>query len=378
MAKDLYELLGVHRNATEAELKKAYRRLAVQYHPDKNPGDKASEEKFKEISHAYEILSDPEKRAYYDQFGVAPGAAGGGAGGFGGFGAGMGDIFGDIFGEFFGGGRGRSRAVAGDDLRYNLSVSFTDAAFGTTTKIRVPRWERCPECDGTGAKSRNGVSTCSHCRGTGQIRMQQGFFSITRTCSRCGGAGTVITDPCTTCKGRKRVERERNLSVRIPAGVETGNTIRLAGEGELGEYGGPPGDLYIYLTVEDHALFKREGQDVLLDVPVSFAQAALGTELEIPTLTGNEKLKVPAGTQPGHVFRLRGKGFPHLRGAGSGDQLCRIHVEVPAKLSSKQKELLREFDCLSKEECSPITKSFIEKVKELFGEKGKKKTGSSN
>ena len=368
MAKDFYEQLGVHRNASEAEIKRAFRRLAVQYHPDKNPGDKASEEKFKELSHAYEVLSDPEKRAYYDQYGVAPGAQGAGPAGFG-AGMGMGDIFGDIFGEFFGGGRGRSRAVAGDDLRYNLTISFPDAAFGTSTKIRVPRWERCPECDGSGAKSREGVTTCATCRGAGQVRMQQGFFSITRTCTRCGGEGKVITDPCPTCKGRKRVERERTLSVKIPAGVETGNTIRLSGEGELGEYGGPPGDLYIYLTVEDHPLFKRAGQDIVLDVPLTFTQAALGTELEIPTLSGNEKLKVPSGTQPGHVFRIRGKGFPHLRGAGSGDQLCRVTVEVPTKLSSKQKELLKEFDCLSKEECTPITKGFFDKVKELFADK---------
>jgi len=368
MAKDFYEQLGVHRNASEADIKRAFRRLAVQYHPDKNPGDKASEERFKEISHAYEVLSDPEKRAYYDQYGVAPGAQGAGPGGFG-AGMGMGDIFGDIFGEFFGGGRGRTRAVGGDDLRYNLTISFSDAAFGTSTKIRVPRWERCPDCDGSGARSRDGVTTCTNCRGAGQIRVQQGFFSLTRTCSRCGGEGRVITDPCNACKGRKRVERERTLSVKIPAGVETGNTIRLSGEGELGEYGGPPGDLYIYLTVEDHPLFKRAGQDIILDVPLSFAQAALGTELEVPTLNGSEKLKVPSGTQPGHVFRLRGKGFPHLRGAGSGDQLCRVTVEVPTKLSAKQKDLLKEFDCLSKEECTPITKGFFDKVKELFADK---------
>ena len=372
MAKDFYELLGVHRNASEAEIKRAFRRLAVQYHPDKNPGDKTAEDKFKEINHAYEVLSDPEKRAYYDQFGVAPGAGGAGPGGFGGFGGGMGDIFGDIFGEFFGGGRGRSRAVAGDDVRYNLTIGFADAAFGTSTKIRVPRWERCPECDGSGARSRDAVTACPQCRGTGQIRMQQGFFSITRTCSRCGGEGSVITDPCTTCKGRKRVERDRTLSVKIPAGVETGNTIRLSGEGELGAYGGPPGDLYIYLTVEEHPLFKREGQDIILDVPISFAQAAMGTEIEVPTLSGKEKLKVPHGTQPGQVFRLRSKGFPHLRGSGSGDQVCRITVEVPTKLTSKQKELLKEFDCLSSESCSPVTKGFWETVKELFGEKQKK------
>ena len=372
MANDLYELLGVHRNATEADLKKSYRKLAHQYHPDKNPGDKASEEKFKEISHAYEVLSDPEKRAYYDQYGVAPGTQGAGPGGFG-AGAGMGDIFGDIFGEFFGGGgRGRTRAVAGEDLRYNLTISFADAASGTSTKIRVPRWERCEACDGSGAKTKDSIGTCANCRGTGQIRMQQGFFSITRTCSRCGGEGNVITDPCPVCRGRKRVERERTLSVKIPGGVETGNTIRLSGEGELGEYGGPPGDLYIYLTVEEHPLFRREGQDIILDIPISFSQAALGTELEVPTLNGTEKLKVPAGTQPGHTFRLRGKGFPHLRGTGSGDQLCRVLVEVPTKLTSKQKELLKEFDCLSKEDCTPLTKGFFDKVKEIFGDPAKK------
>jgi molecular chaperone DnaJ len=371
MSKDFYELLSVHRNASEAEIKRAFRRLAVQYHPDKNPGDKQAEEKFKEINHAYEVLSDPEKRAYYDQFGVAPGAAGAGPGGFG-AGMGMGDIFGDIFGEFFGGGRGRTRAVSGEDLRYNLTISFNDAAFGTTTKVRLPRWERCPDCDGSGAKSRDGVTTCSQCRGMGQVRMQQGFFSITRTCPRCGGEGRVITDPCGTCRGRRRVERERTLSVKIPAGVETGNTIRLTGEGALGEYGGPPGDLYIFLTVEEHPLFKREGQDIVLDVPVSFAQAAVGAEIDVPTLAGSEKVKVPAGTQPGQVLRLRGKGMPHLRGAGAGDQQCRITVEVPTKLTARQKELLKEFDCLSSEGCTPLTKGFFDKVKELFGDKGKK------
>jgi molecular chaperone DnaJ len=370
MARDYYELLGVHRNATDAELKRAYRRLAHEYHPDKNPGDKAAEEKFKEINEAYEVLSDGQKRAYYDQYGTAPGAQGG-PGGFG-AGMGMGDIFGDIFGEFFGGGRGGVRAAAGEDLRYNLRISFEDAAFGTSTKIRVPRWERCPDCDGLGASSKDKISTCATCNGQGQVRMQQGFFTISRTCSRCGGEGKIITDPCKTCRGRKRVERERTLSIKIPAGVETGTTIRLSGEGELGTYGGPPGDLYVYLTVEEHALFQREGQDIVCAVPISFVQAALGSEIDVPTLTGPMKLKIPAGTQPGHVFRFRGKGFPHLRGGGSGDQLCRILVEVPAKLTAKQKELLQEFDRLSGEHSAPITTGFFDKVKEIFGEKAKK------
>ena len=373
MAKDYYSLLGIHRNAGDAELKRAYRRLAHQYHPDKNPGDKAAEDRFKEINEAYEVLSDAQKRAYYDQYGAAPGPGGGAGQGFGGFGAGMGmgDIFGDIFGEFFGGGRGRTRAVQGDDLRYNLKISFEDAAFGTSTKIRVPRWERCPDCDGTGARSRDGITNCTNCRGTGQIHLQQGFFSMTRTCSRCGGEGKVITDPCKTCNGRKRVERERTLSVKIPAGVETGNTIRLAGEGELGSAGGPPGDLYVYLSVDEHPLFRREEQNVIVDVPISFTQAALGAEIEVPTLRGTEKFKVPAGTQPGQAFKLKGKGIPHLRGSGIGDQICRVVVEVPTKLSSKQKELLKEFECLSTDSCTPITKGFFEQVKELFGEKGK-------
>ncbi|HSA77772.1 MAG TPA: molecular chaperone DnaJ, partial [Nitrospirota bacterium] len=252
MATDYYELLGVHRNATDSEIKRAYRRLAHEHHPDKNPGNKAAEEKFKEINQAYEVLSDAQKRAYYDQYGTAPGAQGGP--GFGGFGAGMGmgDIFGDIFEEFFGGGRGRARAMAGDDLRYNLRISFEDAAFGTATKIRIPRWERCPDCEGSGAKPGTSPVTCTVCHGAGQIRTQQGFFSISRPCSRCNGEGKIITDPCPTCRGRKRVERERTLSVKIPAGVETGNTIRLTGEGELGSYGGPPGDLYVYLAVDEH------------------------------------------------------------------------------------------------------------------------------
>lgn len=375
MAKDYYELLGVNRNATDADLKKAYRKLAHQYHPDKNPGDKAAEEKFKEINEAYEVLSDAQKRAYYDQYGTAPGATGAGPGaGFGGFGAGMGmgDIFGDIFSEFFGGARGRSRATAGEDLRYNLKISFEEAAKGTTAKIRVPRWERCPDCDGTGAKSRDGIVTCTACHGAGQVRIQQGFFSITRTCTRCDGEGKVITDPCPTCRGRKRVERERTLSVKIPAGVETGNTIRLTGEGELGLYGGPPGDLYVYLTVEEHPIFRREEQDILLDVPLSFSQAALGAEIEVPTLKGKEKIKVPAGTQPGHIFRLKGKGFPYLRGSGSGDQLCRIVVEVPTTLTSRQREILQEFDALSTDGSMPLVKGFFERVREVFGEKVKK------
>jgi molecular chaperone DnaJ len=372
MATDYYELLGVHRNATDSEIKRAYRRLAHEYHPDKNPGNKASEEKFKEINQAYEVLSDAQKRAYYDQYGTAPGAQGGP--GFGGFGAGMGmgDIFGDIFEEFFGGGRGRARATAGEDLRYNLRISFEDAAFGTTTKIRVPRWERCPDCEGSGAKPGTSPVTCSVCHGAGQIRTQQGFFSISRTCSRCNGEGKVITDPCPTCRGRRRVERERTLSVKIPAGVETGNTIRLTGEGELGTYGGPPGDLYVYMAVDEHPLFKRDGQDILCDVPISFTQAALGSEIEVPTLTGSTKLKIPAGTQPGHVIRLRGKGFPHLRGSGYGDQLCRVAVEVPSKLTSRQKELLQEFEGLNSDNATPITKGFFEKVKEIFDEKARK------
>jgi molecular chaperone DnaJ len=370
MAKDYYEMLGVHRNATDAELKRAYRRLAHEHHPDKNPGNKESEDKFKEINEAYEVLSDAQKRTYYDQYGVAPGTQGAGPGGFGG--AGMGDIFGDIFEEFFGGARGRSRTTAGDDLRYNLKISFGEAASGTTTKIRVPRWERCPDCDGLGARSKDGIVTCTACRGAGQVRMQQGFFSISRTCTRCGGEGRVITDPCKTCNGRKRVERERTLSVKIPAGVETGNTIRLTGEGELGSYGGPPGDLYVYLTVEEHPFFIREGQDIILEIPISFAQAALGTEIDVPTLSGSTKLKIPAGTQPGQVFRLKGKGFPHLRGSGSGDEVCRISVEVPTKITSKQKELLQEFERLSSEQATPIIKGFFDKMKEVFGEKAPK------
>jgi len=370
MAKDYYELLGVNRNATDADLKRSYRKLAHEHHPDKNPGNKASEEKFKEISEAYSVLSDAQKRAYYDQYGTAPGAQGAGPSGFG-AGAGMGDVFGDIFEEFFGGGRSGSRATAGDDLRYNLKISFEDAAFGTTTKIRVPRWERCPDCDGLGAKSKDDIVTCTTCKGAGQIRMQQGFFSISRTCSRCGGEGKTITKPCPGCGGKKRVERDRTLSVKIPAGVETGNTIRLTGEGELGAFGGPPGDLYVYLLVEEHKLFKREGQDIICDVPISFVQAALGSEIEAPTLTGSAKLKISPGTQPGHVFRLRGKGFPHLRGSGSGDQLCRIVIEVPVKLTAKQKELLQEFDRLSGENTTPIAKGFFDKVKEVFGDKEK-------
>jgi molecular chaperone DnaJ len=370
MAKDYYQLLGVHKNATDAELKRAYRRLAHEYHPDKNQGNKAAEEKFKEINEAYAVLSDGQKRAYFDQYGTAPGAAGQGFGG--GAGAGMADIFGDIFEDFFGGGHGRARATAGEDLRYNLKISFEEAAAGTTTRIRALRRERCADCDGTGAGSREGVTVCSGCNGSGQVRTQQGFFSISRTCSRCGGEGRIITDPCKTCRGEKRIARERTLSVKIPGGVETGNTIRLTGEGEMGSYGGPPGDLYVFLTVEDHRLFKREGQDIICEVPIAFSQAVLGAELDIPTLGKSVKIKIPAGTQPGHIVRLKGKGFPHLRGGGAGDQLCRVLVEVPTSVTQKQKELLQEFDRLASEEATPLVKGFFRTVKELFGDKTKK------
>ena len=273
---------------------------------------------------------------------------------------GMGDIFGDIFEEFFGGGgRGRTRATSGEDLRFNLKISFEEAAFGTTTKIRVPRWERCHDCDGLGARGRDGIATCQTCHGAGQVRMQQGFFSISRTCSRCNGEGKVITDPCPTCRGRKRVERERTLSVRIPAGVETGNTIRLSGEGELGSHGGPPGDLYVFIHVQPHEFFQRQDTNIICEIPISFVQAALGDKISVPTLNGKKTLEIPKGTQPGDIFYLRGEGIPALRGRGRGDQIIQVAIKTPTHLTKKQEALLRDFAKLESKKLSNKLKNIL-------------------
>lgn len=369
---DYYELLGVSRNASEDELKKAYRKAAMRCHPDRNPGDKAAEEKFKELSEAYQILADPEKRAQYDRYGHAAFEQNGGAGFSGGFdfSGNFEDIFGDIFGDFFGGGAGRGgrrRARRGEDLSYNMEISFEEAAFGTEKTISVPRSAVCDTCQGKGAKPGTSAKMCSACRGSGQVRFQQGFFTIARTCNQCGGQGTVITDPCPTCHGTGAVRKTSTIQVKIPAGVDTGARLKLRGEGEAAPAGGAPGDLYVLLRVREHPLFSRQHNEVICEIPLSFPQAALGTELEVPTLEGKLKMKVPPGTQSGNVFRLRGKGIVDLRGGSRGDQLVRMVVETPRKLSARQRELLEEFARLDGADVHPMSKGFFEKVKELFG-----------
>jgi molecular chaperone DnaJ len=367
--RDYYEVLGVHKKASDAELKRAYRRLAMDHHPDRNPDNHEAVEKFKEATEAYEVLSDPQKRASYDQFGHA-GVEGMGGFGAGGFGArDFSDIFGDIFGDFFGGGAagyGRARASRGADLRYNMSISFEEAAFGKDTTIKIPKAEQCPTCFGSGAKPGTSPTTCRQCGGTGQTRFQQGFFSISKPCGACRGEGTVITDPCPECRGRKYVEREKTLSVKIPQGVESGSRLRLSGEGEPGAYGGPPGDLYIVINVKEHPIFTRDGDDIWCEVPISFVTAALGGEIEVPTLVDKAKLKIPSGTQTGKVFRLKAKGIASLKGYGMGDEMVRVAVETPTKLSAKQKELLREFAGLSGQDEHPIMSGFWDKVKDMF------------
>lgn len=375
MAKpDFYEILGVARNASEPELKKAYRRLAMKHHPDRNPGDKPSEEKFKEAKEAYEVLTDPRKRAAYDQFGHAGvdagAAAGAGGAGFG-ANASFSDVFGEVFGDIFGGARqgGGSRAHRGADLRYNLELSLEDAVRGSTVKIRVPTHVACKTCGGSGAKKGTSPTTCSTCGGHGQVRMQQGFFSLQQTCPRCRGSGTVITDPCPTCQGEGRAEEQKTLSVKIPAGVDNGDRIRLAGEGEAGQMGGPSGDLYVQISVLDHALFVRDGSDLYCEVPIDLTTAALGGELDVPTLDGRVKLKIPSETQTGKVFRMRGKGVQSVRGGQIGDLLCKVAVETPVNLTAKQKELLREFDQSLKNtggKHSPRTTTWLDGVKKFF------------
>lgn len=368
--RDYYEILSVSRSATAEEIKKAYRKLALKYHPDRNPGDKSAEEKFKEASEAYQVLSDPEKRAQYDRFGHAAfEQSGAGFGGFDFSATSFEDLFGEIFGEFFGTtrGRARTRARRGEDLRYDIELSFDEAVFGAEKTIQVPRWIPCDACRGRGTKGGAERPTCPACRGAGQVRYRQGFFTIAKACGQCGGQGTVIRDPCRVCNGAGMVQKMRALNVRIPPGVDTGARLKLRGEGEIGRNGEPAGDLYVVLTVRDHPLFRREGTNVLCEVPISLAQAALGAEIEVPTLEGKVKMKVPAGTQSGTIFRLKGKGIPEVQGVGRGDQLVRIVVEVPRKLSQKQRELLEEFARVSGEDVHPMTKGFFDKVKEIFG-----------
>ncbi len=370
--RDYYETLGVDRNASDEDLKKAFRKLARQYHPDLQSGEqqkKTSEEKFKEVNEAYESLSDPEKRKRYDTFGHAGGPQGFG-GGFEGFDfgrGGFGDVFNDIFEDFFGGGgRGRQRAERGSDLQYNLELSFEEAVYGKEAKLRIPRWELCQECKGTGARSAAALKPCPGCKGAGELRFQQGFFSVSRPCTQCEGSGQIISDPCGTCRGRKRVYRERTLSVHIPAGVESGMRLRLANEGEHGLNGGPPGDLYVAIAVKPHPFFKRKGTDILCDVPVSFVTAALGGKVEVPTLTGNTVIKIPAGTQHDKVLRLKGLGVPNLQGHQTGDHLMRIKIQIPTKLSPKQKELLGEFAKESGMSTDTEGDGFFDKMKTFF------------
>ena len=370
--RDYYEVLDVHKNASETEIKKAFRKQAIQYHPDKNPGDKVAEEKFKELSEAYEVLSDAQKRAQYDQFGHAGvSGAGGFSGGFGGFGAGtpFGDIFGDIFSDIFGGGggsRGRSQGRRGDDLLYNLEITFEEAAFGVEKKIDVPFAKKCAACNGTGAKPGSEAKVCPTCRGAGQVRYQQGFFSVSKTCSHCNGEGKIVTDPCPDCRGKGTVKDTKTLSIKVPAGVETGSRLKSTGDGGQGVKGGPNGDLYVAINVKEHPIFQREDNDVICEFPISFIQAALGCEIEIPTLDGKVAMKIPDGTQSGKIYRLRGKGIPSLQGYGRGDQMVIIKVETPTNLNKRQKELLEEFARNSNDNSHPIKKGFLDKVMDFL------------
>ncbi|MDY7116271.1 molecular chaperone DnaJ [Halomonas sp. SSL-5] len=376
--RDYYEVLGVERGADTKEIKKAYRRLAQKFHPDRNPDDDSAAEKFREVSEAYEVLSDGEKRAAYDQFGHAgvDGQAGGfGGGGFGG-GAGAGgfsDIFGDVFGDIFGGGGGRRHPNAparGSDLRYNLELDLEDAVAGTSVDIRVPRHVECERCDGEGAEPGSSKETCPTCNGMGQVRMQQGFFAVQQTCPTCHGSGQHIKVPCHKCHGEGRVRETRTLSVKIPAGVDTGDRIRLNGEGEAGINGGPPGDLYVQVHLKSHPIFQRDGRNLQCEVPINFVDAALGGELEVPTLGGRVKLKIPPETQTGKLFRLRGKGVKPVRGGAPGDLICKVVIETPVKLKEEQKELLRQFQeslgGTNSAHHSPKKSGFFDGVKKFF------------
>ncbi|GAW86008.1 molecular chaperone DnaJ [Bathymodiolus platifrons methanotrophic gill symbiont] len=379
MAKeDFYKLLGVEKNASEAEIKKSYRKMAMKYHPDRNKEKpQAAEKKFKQIKEAYEILSDAQKRSAYDQFGHAgvDNSMGGGPGGFGGGGAeGFGDIFGDVFGDIFGGGGGgggrqRSNVQRGADLRYNLELTLEEAVAGTEAKIRVPVLATCGECSGSGAKKGSKPVTCSTCQGHGQVRMQQGFFSVQQACPTCHGTGQQIKDPCRKCHGQGRVQENKTLSVKVPQGVDTGDRIRLGGEGEAGAHGGPAGDLYVQVQVKDHAIFTRDGANLYCEVPISFPAACLGGDLEVPTLNGKVKLKIPAETQTGKLFRLRGKGVKPVRGGSIGDLMCRVQIETPVRLTKDQKALIEKFrESLSSggKHHSPQEHSWVNGVKSFF------------
>jgi len=369
--RDFYEVLGVNRDVNEADLKKAYRKLAMKYHPDRNPGNADAEEHFKEVQHAYEILSDAQKRAAYDQYGhagVDPSmGAGPGAQGFDGFADAFSDIFGDIFG---GGGRGgRSNVYRGADLRYNLEISLEEAARGADKTIRIPTQENCDACGGSGAKPGTQPKPCPTCGGAGQVRIQQGFFSIQQTCPKCHGSGSYIADPCTSCHGAGRVKKQKTLEVKIPAGIDDGMRLRHGGHGEPGINGGPAGDLYVEIHIKQHSVFQRDGDDLHCEMPINFVTAALGGEIEIPTLDGMARIKIPAETQTGKVFRLRSKGIKNVRSHVQGDLMCHVLVETPVKLTDRQKELLEEFNTIAQENAdkqNPKAKSWMDKVKDFF------------
>ncbi|MES2205345.1 MAG: molecular chaperone DnaJ [Pseudomonadota bacterium] len=384
--RDYYEALDIPRNASDDAIKKSFRKMAMKYHPDRNPDDKASEEKFKEIKEAYEVLSDPKKRAMYDQVGHAGfDPSMGGMGGMGGAdGHPFGDIFGDFFGEIFNNGRGgggsQSSSFRGGDLRYNLELSLEDAARGTETKIRIPVLDTCATCQGTGAKPGTKPETCSTCKGNGQVRITQGFFSIQQTCPHCHGSGKIIKTPCGDCHGHGRVQKHKTLSVKVPAGVDDGDRIRLNGEGEAGSPGAPHGDLYIVVNLKPHPVFKRDGSDLHCEMPISFSKAALGGDINIPTLDGTAYLKIPAETQTGQMFRLKGKGIRGLRGHEIGDLYCHVQIETPVNLTERQRELLQEFEAIGLEntdkEQNPKASSWMNKVKDFFT--GDDSSSSSN
>ncbi len=375
--RDYYEVLGLNKSASKEEIKKSYRKLALKYHPDRNPGDTKAEDRFKEATEAYEVLSDPQKRQNYDQFGHAGvSGAGFGTGDFGGAAfRDFQDIFGDfsdIFDHFFGGvggrsRRSRSRVQRGDDLRYDMEISLIEAYHGVEKEIDVPRQAVCDSCNGNGCAPGYSPETCSQCGGTGQVSMSQGFFSISRPCNRCGGTGQSIKNPCVKCHGSGRVMTRRKVQIKVPPGTLTGLKLKVQGEGEPGYFGGPPGDLYIVLSVSPHPIFQRDGDNILCDVPISITQAALGAEISVPTLNGKVNMKIPAGTQTGKIFKLNGKGMPNLRGYSRGDQLVRVTVETPTKLNARQRELLEEFAEISGEQTNPKSQSFFDKVKQVFG-----------
>ena len=380
--RDFYEILCVERGVSDGDLKKAYRKLALECHPDRNPGDSEAEERFKEVSEAYAVLSDSEKRARYDRFGHAGlGGAGGGPQGadFGDLGN-FGDLFNDLFGDIFGGAGGgragsrRGRGQRGADLRYNLTIELTDVLEGCEPTIKIPKMNRCESCSGSGAAEGSKPTRCERCGGVGQLAFQQGFFRVNRPCDTCNGAGEVIANPCSKCRGSGRVEGQKTINLKVPPGVEDGARLRVSGEGEAGIAGGPPGDLYVVMVVKDHGLFERDGTDLHLEVPVAFVQAVLGAEIEVPTLDGKVKLQIPEGTQSGRVLRLRGKGLPPLQPRLDvaqlhkmrGDLYVRVFVEVPTKLNARQRELLEEFAAQSGHEVSPTTKGFIDKLRDFF------------